>query len=75
MRWLKKENIIVNHRRHQSIRIENLKKYLLEIENIEENKWACEDNGHNVPGHSKSAWTCLACRAEGGNRDGCLKHI
>ena len=40
MGLLKKENINVNHRSHQSIRIENLKQYLLEIENIEENKWA-----------------------------------
>ena len=24
----------------------------------------CECNGHNIPGHSKRARTCLACRAE-----------
>ena len=34
----------------------------------------CECNGHNVPGHSRCAWTCLACRAEARNWYGCLKH-
>ncbi len=28
------------------------------------NKHYCEGNGRNVPGHSKRARTCLACRAE-----------
>ena len=28
----------------------------------------CEGNGCNIPGHSKRTRTCLACRAEGGNR-------
>ena len=32
----------------------------------------CECNGCNVPGHSKRARMCLACRAEGRNRYGCL---
>ena len=35
----------------------------------------CEGNGRNVPGHSKRARTCLACRAEKRNRYGCLEHI
>ena len=35
----------------------------------------CEGNGRNVPGHSKHARTCLACRAEKRNRYGCLEHI
>ena len=35
----------------------------------------CEGNGRNIPGHAKHAQTCLACRAERQNRDGCLKHI
>ena len=34
----------------------------------------CECNGRNVPGHSKRARTCLACRAEARNWYGCLKH-
>ena len=32
-------------------------------------------NERNVTGHSKRGRTCLACRAEFGNRYGCLKHI
>ena len=35
----------------------------------------CEGNGRNVPGHSKRARTCLACRAEKQNRYGCLELI
>ena len=35
----------------------------------------CEGNGRNVPGHSKRARTCLACRVEKRNRYGCLEHI
>ena len=35
----------------------------------------CEGNGRNVPGHSKRARTCLACRAEKRNRYGGLEHI
>ena len=34
----------------------------------------CECNGRNVPGNSKCAWTCLACRIKARNRYGCFKH-
>ena len=34
----------------------------------------CECNGHNIPGLSKCAWTCLTCRVEARNRYGCFKH-
>ena len=33
----------------------------------------CEGNGRNIPGHSKRARTCLACRVEKRNRYGCLE--
>ena len=33
----------------------------------------CECNGRNIPGHSKCAWMCLACRAEVRNWYGCLE--
>ena len=34
----------------------------------------CECNGCNVPGNSKRARTCLACRVKARNRYGCFKH-
>ena len=34
----------------------------------------CECNGRNIPGHSKHARMCLACRVEARNRYGCFKH-
>ena len=39
MGWLKKENILADHERHQSIRIEDSKKHALKIENVQENIW------------------------------------
>ena len=37
--WLKKENILVDHKRHQSARMENSKQYSLKRENVQQNKW------------------------------------
>ena len=36
--WFKKENMLVDHERHESVRIETSKQYSLEIENVQKNK-------------------------------------
>ena len=33
--WLKKENILVDHERYQSVKMENQKQYDLKIENVQ----------------------------------------
>ena len=42
--------------------------------NINSTVIICECNGHNVPGNSKHAQTCLACRVKARNRYGCFKN-
>ena len=37
MGYLKKENILVDNKKHQSIRIKNSKQYALKIENVLQN--------------------------------------
>ena len=38
MGWLKKKNILVDHKRHQSAWIDNSKQYAFKIENVQQNK-------------------------------------
>ena len=44
-RVVKKENILVDHERYQSVWIENSKKVALKIEDVQQNKWKIGRNG------------------------------
>ena len=39
MKWLKKENLLIDLERHEIVRMDNLKQSALKIENVQENKW------------------------------------
>ena len=62
------ENVL--HRQSSRIKRPALRCTLCDSQIREE----CECNGCNVPGNSKCARTCLACRIKARNRYGCFKH-
>ena len=47
MGWLKEENILIDHERHQSVWIENWEQYALKIGNLKQNKWKTNGSKRN----------------------------
>ena len=76
MRWLKKENRLVDHKKHKSIRIENSKQYALKIENIWENKWKTNEKqiGQFVTELLKISWMKRDLHREKPSEKSALKH-